>query len=189
MLRARAVDRAHPLFIVALTADVFAARQDRFGAANMDAFLSKPVELAELQALLERAVSEGPPAPSLPLLAPHGLDERVVRELLDERDRQGRPLLDRVLQPLFTSAEAALLELERALQQGNRKQASTIAHRLKGDCLLVGARHAASIASELEAAAQAAPHGGPPPSVEPLRVALADARAALLAQLRALRPW
>lgn len=112
------------LALLAISAANDDAHRERVFASDMDATLSKPLRLAELQALLSLwAPLEGP--------GPGGPEHQ--------------------LHALFvTSTEADLLEIDAALKQGDAAGIAHRAHRIHGAALMVGANEVAALARELE---------------------------------------
>lgn len=120
--RAMALPRMAVLAISAANDD---AHRERVFASDMDATLSKPLRLAELEALLNLWI------PSMPA--------------------QG-PTPDGHLHALFvTSTEADLLSIEAALKEAEPADMGHLAHRIYGAALMVGASEIAALAGALEA--------------------------------------
>jgi CheY-like chemotaxis protein len=168
--------------IVALSADVFAEKHALEDGSDFDAFIAKPVSLDALQRFLEELGSSRPSSSATVGQQPSEavLEQRVIADLVQHRGRDGKPLLVRASQPLVEESESVLHELARLLAAGELAAVSALAHRLKGDCLLVGAWRAARAAGALSVAADDGLALRAGESLSALRPALSEARRAVL---------
>ncbi len=161
-LRAAEASRGHRLPIVALTADALSGTASRCHACGMDAFLAKPIEMAQLDAvirkLLPRAVelrrrrtdaaapgrAAAPPAdPTLPAV----LDPAPMCEIFGSLTAEARELL-----ALFVDSTRPLVEAaDHSLAAGDAAQAREAAHAAKGAANSAGAFRFARVAGEMEA--------------------------------------
>ena len=141
--RLRQIPGAERLPVVALTAMASASDRQRCLDAGMDAYLSKPIQRAELEAVLDSLE----PAPSQPAVVGR---ETLVRRFEDE---------DLVLQlgRVFLEDSAALLgECRSALDEGRQEELRRTAHTLRGMLANMEAVGAAQAAARLEETG----HGG-----------------------------
>jgi len=145
--------------IVALTANAVQGEAARAKAVGMDGYLTKPLQLARLQAVLDShfpaqetaaAVEPAPAAPPPPAHAQAvdidvlkgivGDDPEIVRELLSDY----RQSVGRLAAELRTHCEA-----------GRGREAGAIAHKLKSSSRSVGALTLGDLCAELENAGKA----------------------------------
>jgi len=127
--------------IIACTANVSRSALAQCLAVGMDEALVKPIELAELQKLLDRRLP----------LAPQETGFSGIEALA-----QGDAVLQRELIEDFHQANNADLQVaEQAIQNSSIDDVRRAAHRIKGSAQTVGASRLASAAAELEQAAQA----------------------------------
>jgi CheY-like chemotaxis protein/HPt (histidine-containing phosphotransfer) domain-containing protein len=165
--------------IIALTANTPDEGSKRWSDAGMDGHLTKPVELATLEATLERwsgsadaadaaVVSEAQPADAAPvdlqvLAGMIGRDPATLSSFLADFER--------------TLAEGAAA-IERELELGYPQRAGAIAHRLKASARAVGSFRLGRHCAAIEAAA-AQGDGS----------ALASARQRFRAELALVQRW
>jgi signal transduction histidine kinase/CheY-like chemotaxis protein len=162
--------------IVAMTAHAMAGDRERCLEAGMDDYISKPVNRAELAAVIARNVSHvsltGPTAAELSQpaaqvspdshgpspLAAHG-DLVIDREEM-LRGVGGNQSLLQALAEMFPDETGKLYT---AMQEARRVQSAgeleIRAHTLKGICKMFGATFAVGIAQELESAASTGSFG------------------------------
>lgn len=179
-LRSLTAPSQRPAKIVALSADVFAERLALQDGSHFDAFIAKPVSLHALQVFLEElGTSRRSPAAAMEQRPRAVLEQHVISDLIHHRGRDGQPLLLRASQPLLEESEDMLRELARSLGAGELASASALAHRLKGDCLLVGAWRAAELAGALSVTADEGLLFRAGELLNKLRPALDEAREAL----------
>ena len=156
----------HHMPIVALTADALPGTARRCQECGMDAFLAKPVDLAQLDStirnMLPRAVAlrrrptvallakqeveTMPPAP--PESEPAVLDLTAIREIFGEVNEEARELLQ-----LFIDSTAPLVaDLAARVAAGQWIEAREAAHSAKGAGNSAGAFRFAKLCSKLEQA-------------------------------------
>jgi PAS domain S-box-containing protein len=135
--------------IIALTANALKSEEVRCKAAGMDDYLSKPVLLDRLQAMLEKWL----PMPVTAVPHPLAVLDRAVLPTLVGSDPM---LLAEFLHDYQLSAQMAALEIRAALQQGDWKAVADGAHKLKSSSRSVGALALGELCAQLEYAGKAA---------------------------------
>ena len=154
--------------IVALTASALKGEAERCIGAGMDDYLAKPVSVAALQACLQRWLphtgdggdnndepaidAAAVPSPLQPQRPPALDDETLV--VLTGGDRGEARLL---LADFLASTAIDLVELDRAVADGDGDATARQAHKIKGAARLVGAGELAEAAAALEARTRDAP--------------------------------
>ncbi len=148
--------------IVALTANALKGEASRCIELGMDDYMTKPVQLADLRAMLAKWLpAAARPAPELP--APPesktaartlALDVRVLKALVGDEPH----VIEEFLQDFRVSASDTTLQLRAACQarQGNTVEA--LAHRLKSSARSVGALALGELCAKMEQAGQAGRH-------------------------------
>ncbi len=143
--------------IVALTANTFGRARALGASGGMDGFLVKPARIADLRALLERVADaleiESTPtagASAAPAEGDGALDPAVLRDLGSARARDGRTLLEIAGQRVLEDTPDCLRQIDGALRRRRLPPAAALAHRIKGNCLIVGASDTAAWAQRLD---------------------------------------
>jgi signal transduction histidine kinase/CheY-like chemotaxis protein len=151
--------------IVAVTANVGKGEAEHCLAMGMDAFLGKPLRIAQLSATLRRwlphvvfgkpaaapaeSAQLGAPEPGDVLSAPAApLDRTALAEIAGNNAALARNLLNDFL----IAVRKDQTGLRAALAAGDLAEATRQAHRIKGTAALVGARDVQSAAALAEAA-------------------------------------
>ncbi|MGI8633517.1 MAG: ATP-binding protein [Solirubrobacterales bacterium] len=124
--------------IVAVTASVMKADVDRALAAGMDAHVAKPIDPAQLEAVLSR------------LPGPLALDAEAFADLADTL---GPAQMQELLVAFRDELRADQESISRALTEGDVDAARRTAHSLKGSASTLGATRVAEIAASIEKAA------------------------------------
>jgi len=152
--------------IVAVTANAMAGEDERCRARGMDGYLSKPVSLDRLRAVLERWFQSD--APAAPVI-----DRSVLDAWVEDDESQRQTLLRR----FAASTEDARRDIEAAMATSNLAALAAEAHKLKGSALAVGARAVGDAAATLERAAKAGDRAACQDGLGPLATEVQRARA------------
>jgi signal transduction histidine kinase/DNA-binding response OmpR family regulator/HPt (histidine-containing phosphotransfer) domain-containing protein len=149
-IREREASTGRHTRIVAMTAHAMAGDRDRYLAAGMDEYLSKPVDRNALFAAVEpfplavRSRGEGRPPPPAPI----HLDE--MRRRLGDDD-----LIAEITAIFLADCPVRLAEIKTAVDARDRDAIRTAAHALKGAAGAVSAAPVAECARALERMAEA----------------------------------
>ena len=137
-----------PMYIIAMTANTQADDRAACLEAGMDNFISKPVQLGELENALNKSL--GMDADSAPSVAAPLLDESQLDQLRgDGEDNEFLEIIDLFL----TQTEEQIGQLNEAVGNQNAAATSHLAHQLKGSSANLGARRLADALSRLEQSA------------------------------------
>lgn len=158
------IDGPQP-FIVAVTASALKGDRDRYLAAGMDAYISKPVDILKLAETLASAYEKKHGAERRPWSGDLVDMNPVTIELEELRARLGPgldSLLAKVIPVYLRELPGRLAKLEAALAEGDAAAFAQYCHGLKGTSQSIGAAELAALCSDYE---QAGYEGGLP-SVE-----------------------
>jgi CheY-like chemotaxis protein len=141
--------------IIAVTAHAIKGSRERYLAAGMDDYISKPVRLEELSAVLgacsplpeRNNPAETTDHPPLPQPAP--LDQEVISELLDVEGETEREEMREIISLFLESTPDLIAHLRQALDAGDPQQLRRAAHTLKSSSQM-GASGLAAIAALLQ---------------------------------------
>ena len=140
-IRQREGDCRHT-WIIAMTANAMSGDRDQCLAAGMDDYVSKPVRLDDLAAVLERAGRQLTVAPAI--------DSRSLEELRELIDEDGQSILHNLLLKFVGEASAAMAELRAGMDRAEPPAVGFAAHRLKGSSSVFGAHRLQELCGEME---------------------------------------
>ena len=135
-----------PIFIIAMTANT--QEDDRAACleAGMDDFISKPVQIAELENALAKSLGmealSNDAQTALPLL-----DESQLDQL---RGNGAEKALREIIEMYLSDTTKQLGNLESVITEQNSESIQRIAHQLKGSSANLGARRLADALARLE---------------------------------------
>ncbi|MGE5093807.1 MAG: response regulator [Betaproteobacteria bacterium] len=173
--------------IIAMTANALRGDRERFLAAGMDGYLSKPLDISGLAVALQQTREAAGRAANAP-------GARSVRATLDQtqldnlREVAGTgTLLEEVTDHFIAEVPASVALLESYAANGDGANLAQLAHRLASTALASGAARVAEVCRELEQAAASGSMWLAPALIGRLRDEYETAKAALL-ELRARLP-
>lgn len=139
--------------IVAMTASALAGDRQRCLAAGMDDYLSKPLQISELERVLTRwAPRIAVIVADLPLLPAETLEDRSLDQeaVAQLREQFAAPVVTRIFDLFLQETAEGIGRLRAAEAAGDASPLGDAAHRLKGSCRTVGATGMVALCSELE---------------------------------------
>jgi PAS domain S-box-containing protein len=160
-IRRREGEEGSHLPIIALTANALSGDRARCLAAGMDDYLTKPVRLEDLAAVLarwlpqaRRAAEPAPAAPPTPDpgMVQEGFDPSVLSSLCGELGSEGPMVIREVVDQFLSEAPNALAAIGDALSRAEAVALQNAAHRLKGQSLTLGLRRLGVLSGVLEKA-------------------------------------
>jgi two-component system sensor histidine kinase/response regulator len=148
LIRQRERANGRRLPIVAVTARAMTGDRERCLEAGMDDYLTKPMKVKDLLAIIDRLVVKRPVAEAEPAddTAGSAFEDRVLRDRFD-----GDLDLLRIVAGTFLETTPPLLsDMREAIAAGNAGSVSRMAHRLRGSLANFGANEAVEAAFRLE---------------------------------------
>ena len=127
--------------IVALTGESTESEREACFAAGMNDFLSKPINVETLKAVLQKW---------MPKNSRQALDPDVVRELIELDEGNDPEIFRSLLEVYEEETPAKLLQLEAAVLAGNLEQAMRTAHSLKSGSLSLGVHYFSELLEQIE---------------------------------------
>jgi two-component system, sensor histidine kinase and response regulator len=170
-----------PIYIIAVTAHALEGDRERCLSAGMNDYVTKPLHISQLQAVLDRAIRRRP----LSLKSEAVLDPVCIAGLKELREPgQPDPLAE--LTDLFNRESAACVQrIEHGLAARDSNGASRAAHSLKGSASNLGANQLAGTCAAIEQNARAADWTGVSMRLSELHAQLARVREALRQEVQA----
>jgi signal transduction histidine kinase/CheY-like chemotaxis protein/HPt (histidine-containing phosphotransfer) domain-containing protein len=149
--------------IVAMTASVTDADRRACAEAGMNGYITKPIQIDELQAELRKSlpleagddrlsdVTAGRRSSSRPIAAPAILEQLMIDQIRQIERESGEPLLEPIIDQFLADASKRIAAAREAAEKGDMKEAMSLAHTLKGGAATVGAERVSVAAKEVEA--------------------------------------
>ncbi|HXJ58892.1 MAG TPA: response regulator [Verrucomicrobiae bacterium] len=147
--------RAAP-YIIALTANAMEGDRERCLRLGMNDYLTKPLHLYELDAVLQRALlrlQPGPPTSDADLsaeLGPESLDRSILDGLRELREPGQPDPLRELIELFLRDARPRLTRMDEAVATAAFPALAADSHALKGSASNLGARRLAQLCSTLE---------------------------------------
>lgn len=130
-----------PVPIVALTGEATESEREACFAAGMNDFLSKPINMETLKAVLQKWVSK---------LSGQTLDPDVIRELIELDEGDDPEIFRSLLEVYEQETPARLSKLEESVFAGDLEQAMRTAHSLKSGSLSLGVHYFSELLEQIE---------------------------------------
>jgi CheY-like chemotaxis protein/nitrogen-specific signal transduction histidine kinase len=162
-IRRREAGSARRTPIIAMTANAMQGDREKALESGMDDYLAKPVRQEELDAMLERWISQPTPRPDRePLAQKSGggdpgtddvapaLDLSVLKSRRGPQQRGEADNLARIVGLFLEDVPPRLEALRRAVERGDAREVEETAHLLKGGSGYMGAVRMVEICAELQ---------------------------------------
>jgi PAS domain S-box-containing protein len=143
-------------YIIALTANAMHGDREHCLSLGMNDYLTKPLHLHDLEAILQRAllrISPTTPSPE-PTAASEpeaeALDRTIINGLKELREPGQPDPLRELIELFLKDAQPRLQQMEAAASAGDLPRLATATHTLKGSASNLGARRLAALCAALE---------------------------------------
>ncbi len=139
--------------VVAMTANAMPGDREMCLAAGVDAYVSKPVELNDIRAVLTAVASAPTPLPAPRVEAgdaPPVIDRRRIDQLLELQDERKPTLFADVVELFFADSPQHLEKLGVAIAGGDGEHLANSAHRYLSSIENLGARRMRTCCMTLE---------------------------------------
>jgi len=133
--------------IIAMTAHALSRDRERCLEAGMDGYVSKPVQLSDLAAVLAATDPRGEAHEETP---PELLDRRSLDLLRSLSTPSGECLLGLSIQSYLTTSSADLSAVRKLAEEGRWPEVGRTVHRLKGSSATLGAARVAAVCAAIE---------------------------------------
>ena len=155
-IRAQAAQGGAQPRIIAMTANAMQGDREQCLDAGMDDYISKPIQVKELQAALERWGQRQSIEPSAPVEPAAVIDWAILDELR-MLQAEGEPDFAREMMDLYVENAPQLIDaIQRAIKQNAPADLQRSAHSLKGNSASLGAQRMSTLSFELEKLGRAA---------------------------------
>ena len=148
--------------VIAMTAGVTVAERELCTSAGMDDFIGKPLDIAQMLAVLERVRARageplaraGAPAPA-PAAPEHEHEQLGVFSLapfakLMARDPAAVAMVRKIVQAVVTQGRSPLERVQAALDAGAPVQAARVLHEMRGSTGNLGCKQLIAVAMDFE---------------------------------------
>jgi two-component system, sensor histidine kinase and response regulator len=158
--------------VIAMTAAAMEGDRQACLAAGMDDYVTKPIRLESIQAVLEKWIHSARPVRAETEGSSHGGDADALPldldqiELLRSLDDGDGALLSEIISQYLSQTEEGRNELARAVVVGDHGAVARTAHALRGASANIGATGLAAVCEAMEMSARAEQLDGAPELVE-----------------------
>ena len=152
-------------YIIALTANAMQGDREYCLALGMNDYLTKPLHLHDLEAVLQRALLRTSPAVPSPAPAvasdpgPEALDRTIINGLKELREPGQPDPLRELIELFLKDTQPRLQQMEAAASSGDLPKLAAATHTLKGSASNLGARRLSSLCATLEKQSKAGDGG------------------------------
>ena len=147
--RLREMGYAKP--IVALTANALVGQANMFLSNGFDEFISKPIDIRQLNMVLNKLIRDKQPPEVLEAARTQGATESLIDDFFDDYMKSSG-IFDKVREDFRQSQKNVVSEILNAVEAKDFKTACLLAHTLKGLAGLIGENGIVKLAGEAESA-------------------------------------